>query len=132
MDFDRSLARALLRLALGVNLLMHGLVRLSKLRVFAEGMARDFSGTVLPAALARGFGLCLPFAELAVGALLVIGLRQRRVLVGSILMMVTLIIGTALLQRWDTLTQQMVYVFLYAALLATRSWDRWSMDARPP
>jgi hypothetical protein len=42
----------------------------------------------------------------------------------------SLVIGTALLQRWDTLTQQMVYVLLYAVLLATRSWDRWSMDAR--
>src|SRR5258708_4036347 len=131
MDLDRSLARALLRLWVGTNLLMHGLVRLPKLRGFAEGLARDFSGTVLPAALARGFALCLPFAELAVGALLVIGLWQRRVLTVGILLMVALSIGTALVQHWDTLTQQMVYVFLYAALLATRSWDRWSMDARP-
>jgi hypothetical protein len=33
-------------------------------------------------------------------------------------------------RRPVNLTQQMVYVLLYAALLATRSWDRWSLDAR--
>jgi len=63
MDIDRCLARALLRLALGLNLLLHGLVRVPILGKFAEGMARED-------------------------------------------------------------------VFLYAALLATRSWDRWSFDAR--
>jgi len=44
-------------------------------------------------------------------------------------MLVALVFGTALLQRWDTLTQQMVYALLYAALIATRAWDRWSLDA---
>ncbi len=68
-DLDRSLARALLRLALGLNLLVHGLVRVPALGKFADGLALDFSATIVPTPLA-------------------------------------------------------------AALLATRSWDRWSLDAR--
>ncbi len=131
MERDRSLARALLRASLGINLLMHGLVRLPSLGGFAQGMVRDFSATMLPAALVHGFAVVLPFAELTIGALLIVGLWQRAVLSAGILLMVALVIGTALLQRWDTLTQQMIYVLLYAALLATRSWDRWSLDARP-
>jgi len=131
MERDRSLARALSRISLGINLLMHGLVRLPSLGGFAQGMARDFSATMLPAALVHGFAVVLPFVELTIGALLVVGLWQRAVLSAGILLMVALVIGTALLQRWDTLTQQMIYVLLYAALLATRSWDRWSLDARP-
>lgn len=130
MEGDRALARALLRLSLGINLLMHGFVRLPKLGGFAQGMVRDFSATMLPAALVHGFAAVLPFAELAIGALLVVGLWQRAVLSAGIVMMIALLIGTALLQRWDTLTQQMIYVLLYAALLATRSWDQWSLDAR--
>jgi len=130
MDVDRSLARALLRLALGLNLLLHGLVRVPILGKFAEGMAREFSATVLPGSLVDAFALCLPFAETIIGALLVIGLWQRAVLAAGMLMMTALVFGTALLQHWDVLTQQMFDVFLYAALLATRSWDRWSFDAR--
>jgi thiosulfate dehydrogenase [quinone] large subunit len=52
------------------------------------------------------------------------------VLSAGTLLMIALVFGTALRQHWDILTQQMVYVLLYAALLATRSWDRWSLDAR--
>lgn len=130
MDLDRHLARALLRLAVGISLFMHGLVRLPKLGPFADGLARDFSATLMPAMIVRGFGLCLPFAELGIGALLILGLRQRAVLTAAILVIIALVIGTALLQRWDTLTQQMLYVFLYTVLLATRSWDRWSFDSR--
>ncbi len=130
MDFDRALARALLRLSMGVTLLLHGLVRLPMLGKFADGMARDFSATMLPAGLVRAFAFSLPFAELAVGVLLTIGFWQRATLTAATLLMVALTFGTALQQRWDTLTQQMLYVFLYSALLATRSWDRWSLDAR--
>ncbi len=129
-DLDRSLARALLRLALGLNLLVHGLVRVPALGKFADGLARDFSATVVPAPLAHVFALCLPLAEAAIGLLVILGLWQRMVLSAGTLLMIALVFGTALQQHWDILTQQMVYVLLYAALLATRSWDRWSLDAR--
>ena len=46
------------------------------------------------------------------------------------LVMVALVFGTALQQKWDILTQQMIYMLIYAVLLATRSWDRWSLDGR--
>jgi len=73
MDADRSLARALLRFALGLNLLLHGLVRVPVLGKFAEGMTREFSATVLPGSLVHAFALCLPFVETIIGSLLVMG-----------------------------------------------------------
>ena len=126
---DRALARALLRLTLGINLVVHGLVRVPKLTAFAEGMARDFQPTILPSGLVHLFALALPFAEAAVGALIVVGMFQRAALVAGAVLIAALVFGTALLQRWDTLTQQMIYALVYAALIATRSWDRWSLDA---
>jgi thiosulfate dehydrogenase (quinone) large subunit len=126
---DRALAHGLLRLTLGINLVVHGLVRVPRLAAFASGMARDFQATILPSALVHAFGFALPFAEAAVGVLIAIGLFQRAALAAGALMIASLVFGTALLQRWDTLTQQMVYALLYAALIATRSWDRWSLDA---
>ncbi len=67
---------------------MHGLVRLPSLGTFAQGMVRDFSATMLPAALVHAFAVVLPFAELTIGALLVVGLGQRAVLSAGILLMV--------------------------------------------
>lgn len=104
---------------------------------FAKGMARDFQPTILPSGLVHFFGLALPFAEAAVGVLIAVGLFQRAALAAGAVMIAVLVFGTALLQRWDTLTQQMIYALVYAALIATRSWDRWSLDAarsasRPP
>jgi thiosulfate dehydrogenase (quinone) large subunit len=126
---DRALARVLLRLTVGVNLLVHGLVRVPNLILFADGMARDFGRAFLPWRLVHAFALVLPFAEAAIGVLVAIGLWQRFALTAGALVLLVLVFGTALLQRWDTLTQQMVYAFLYAALLATLDWDRWSVDA---
>ena len=71
---DRALGRALLRLTLGINLVVHGLVRVPKLSAFAAGMARDFQPTILPSGLVQAFALALPFAEAAVGALITVGL----------------------------------------------------------
>lgn len=129
---DRALARALLRVTLGINLVVHGLVRVPRLTAFAEGMARDFQPTILPSGLVYLFGLALPFAEAAVGVLIAVGLFQRAALAAGAVMIAVLVFGTALLQRWDTLTQQMIYALVYAALIATRSWDRWSLDAARP
>jgi thiosulfate dehydrogenase (quinone) large subunit len=126
---DRALARALLRVTLGVNLVVHALVRMPKLILFADGMARDFGATFLPWRLVHVFALALPFAEAAIGACIAVGLWQRLALTAGALLILALVFGTALLQRWETLTQQMVYAFLYAALLATLDWDRWSADA---
>jgi thiosulfate dehydrogenase [quinone] large subunit len=128
-DDDRALARALLRLTMGINLIVHGLVRVPRLSEFAGGMAREFAPTILPTGLVHAFGLLLPFVEVLVGGLVVVGLFQRAALVLGALSMAALVLGTALLQHWDILTQQIVYAFIYAALLATRSWDRWSLDS---
>jgi thiosulfate dehydrogenase [quinone] large subunit len=126
---DRALARALLRVTLGVNLLAHGLVRVPKLILFADGMARDFGATFLPWRLVHAFALALPFVECALGALVLVGLWQRLALPAGALLIMALVFGTALLQRWDTVTQQMLYALIYAALIATLGWDRWSVDA---
>ena len=71
---DRRLAYLLLRLTLGLNILLHGAVRVPALGAFVEGMVRQFTDTPLPAVAVRLFGLVLPFLEAAIGLLLTIGL----------------------------------------------------------
>jgi thiosulfate dehydrogenase (quinone) large subunit len=79
---ERRLVYLLLRLTLGLNILLHGAVRVPALGA-VEGMVRQFTDTPLPAVAVRLFGLVLPFLEAAIGLLLTIGLWTRGALVAS-------------------------------------------------
>lgn len=119
---DGKMAYATFRLSLGVNILLHGLVRLPHPVRFADSMAPLFQGTPCPAAAAWGFGLVLPFLESAIGAALLLGWRTRWALRAGGLVMVALIAGTALRSDWHTLGIQVVYSLLY--YLLHRDLDR--------
>jgi RHS repeat-associated protein len=77
---DRKLAYLVLRFALGLSILMHGLVRLPHLAAFADATAKLFVATPLPTIIVRPFALTLVFLETAVGLLLVLGLWTRAAL----------------------------------------------------
>jgi thiosulfate dehydrogenase [quinone] large subunit len=126
---DRKLGYLVLRFTLGLSILMHGLVRLPHLQAFADGLVKMFADTPLPAMLVRPFGFALVFVETAVGLLVLLGLwTQEALLVGSAAM-AALILGTALRSDWDTLAIQLLYAAIYAALLATREYNAYSLDA---
>jgi thiosulfate dehydrogenase (quinone) large subunit len=127
---DRRLAYAMLRFTLGLSIFMHGLVRLPHLNAFADGMVKLFAETPLPASIVRLFALCLVFVETGVGLLVLLGLWTRLALFLGALTMVALVFGTALRSDWDTLGIQMLYALLYAALIATRTYNAYSLDAR--
>jgi thiosulfate dehydrogenase (quinone) large subunit len=124
---DRRLAYLLLRLTLGVNILLHGAVRLPALGAFAEEMVQQFAGTPLPAVAVRLFGLLLPFLETVIGLLLIVGLWTRGALVTGALLIAALVFGTALRSDWQTLNIQMLYAIIYCLLLAGRTYDYFSL-----
>ncbi len=128
--FDRQLAFVGLRVIAGINMLMHGLVRLPDLTGFADGLASTFEPTILPELLVRPFAYVLTFAEFIVGLLLVVGWQVRWALVGCLAIMAALVFGTALRQEWATLSTQMIYALTFFALLMTRGYDRWGLDER--
>jgi thiosulfate dehydrogenase [quinone] large subunit len=126
---DRRLAYLVLRFTLGLSILMHGLVRLPHLQAFADGLVKMFGDTPLPAMLVRPFGFGLVFVETAVGLLVLLGLwTQEALLVGSAAM-AALIFGSALRSEWDTVAIQLLYAAIYAALLAAREYNAYSLDA---
>ncbi len=127
---DVSLAHALIRVGLGVNIAMHGLVRLPDLRGFAAGLEADFAETFLPGALVHLSGYGIVFAETVIGILLVLGLFLRPVLAAGMALMVVLIFGTCLLQNWGTAGSQLVYLGIYGLLLGSAGFDRFSLDGR--
>jgi thiosulfate dehydrogenase (quinone) large subunit len=125
---DRRLAYLLLRLTLGINIMLHGVVRLPALGAFAEGTVQQFAGTPLPAVAVRLFGLSLPFLETVIGLLLIVGLWTRWALVAGALLIAALVFGTALRSDWETLSIQMLYAIIYYLLLAGRTSDYFALD----
>jgi thiosulfate dehydrogenase [quinone] large subunit len=125
---DRRLAYLLLRLTLGINILLHGAVRLPALSAFAEETVQQFADTPLPAVAVRLFGLSLPFLETAIGLLLIVGLWTRWALVAGGLLISALVFGTALRSDWETLSIQMIYGIIYYLLLTGRTYDYFALD----
>lgn len=125
---DRRLAYLLLRFTLGLSILMHSLVRLPHLNAFADGLVKLFAETPLPAVVVRPFALGLVFVEAIVGVLILVGWWTRWVLLLGGAVMAALVFGTALRSDWSTVAIQMLYAFIYAALMATREYDAYSLD----
>jgi thiosulfate dehydrogenase [quinone] large subunit len=125
---NRGLAHGILRVTLGVNICLHGAGRFPHLESFAKGVIKQFDG-VLPAALVAPYAYALPFAEAFVGALLIVGFAQRYALAAGALLMASLTFGMALRGEHAVLAEQLGYELVYAALLATLSSDRFSVDA---
>jgi thiosulfate dehydrogenase [quinone] large subunit len=127
---DERLAYALLRVALGMNLLMHGVGRmLSGPGDFAFKLQTQFAQSPLPAWSVRMFGVLLPGVEAILGALLLAGLRTKPALVAAGLLMVTLTFGAGLIEDWTAAATELLYASIIAALVATLRFNGWSVDS---
>jgi thiosulfate dehydrogenase [quinone] large subunit len=125
----RELAYLILRLTLGINILMHGLARiLSGLSPFAAGMVKQFAGTSVPPALVHTFAIALPWSELFIGILILVGLWTRTALALGALEIVVLTFGISFTQNWSVAGLQLIYAIVYAILLAFADYNRWSID----
>jgi len=108
---------------------MHGTVRIfGDYAGFTAWVAKTFRETILGGGPAELYATLIPWIEVVLGALLVVGLLTRTVLVAGQLFMATLIFGMSLKQNWDTVAFQMVYAGTFAVLLFTIRYNRWSVD----
>lgn len=119
---NNQLAQLVMRLGLGINMLMHGLVRVPKLSAFVAKTGAGFTDTILPPALTNAFLYTLPFVELASGLLILAGSRFIKwgYFVGG-LTIVSLLFGTTLKEDWATAGSQVVYIVAF--YLALRGLD---------
>jgi thiosulfate dehydrogenase (quinone) large subunit len=129
---DYVLAFFTLRLALGVNELMHGVTRIFMgmgLTGFLAFTQNQFKDAPLPVWQVRAFATVVPICELMIGVLLLLGLWTRWALTLAALLMVGIIFGTAMRSDWQLVFLQMFYSLLYALMLMMRRYDAWSLDA---
>jgi thiosulfate dehydrogenase [quinone] large subunit len=127
-----ELAFVLGRLLLGVNFLMHGLVRIPKLSVFRAGILKEFAATPLPEALVSLFATVLPWAEAGIGLLLLLGLFTRPALVAAMLLIISLVFGSSLQEKWTLVGDQMVYGLYILTLVLHVQRNRLCLDAVSP
>ncbi len=125
---SKNHAYFLLRLAMGVNLLAHGLVRISKIETFSNWMTNLYKETMLPEILISSFAKILPFAELTIGVFLVFGLFTYRTCLAGGMLMIILIFGSCLAEQWEWVAFQMVYVLFFYLLIHTTQNNHFSID----
>ena len=118
----------MLRLAIGLSMFGHGLVRLGKLSGFSKWMVGNFQNSILPEALVIPFSYALPILEFCVGLLLIIGLFTKKALLLGALIMLLLIFGTTLIENWDALPSQLIHLAFFAVLLNFINDNSWALD----
>jgi thiosulfate dehydrogenase [quinone] large subunit len=130
---DHSLGRALgyfiLRLSLGVDMLMHYVVRTWGIsQDFVPVTEKMFVGNLLPMSWVHVFLTVLPYFEGLLGILLVLGLWSRWALTAEGLLVTVLLFGTALRSDWTVVSHQMIYILFVFILLAVENYDYFSVD----
>jgi len=126
---DFSLAYALLRATLGVNIAMHGISRiLAGVGVFAAGVEKQFAATPLPHFAVRAFAVSLPWAEAVIGLLVLLGVVTRWALVAGTLLILVLTFGSTLHQDWEVAGLQLIYALVYAILIALLKHNSIALD----
>lgn len=125
----QAVAYLLMRLALGLNFFGHGFFRiLTGVGAFAAGTAQGMAKGPLPHALTMGFGYCIPWLELLLGILLLLGCFTRYALVVGALFMLALTFGTTSIQNWNGAGTQLQYSFIFFAMLWLVEANTYSVD----
>jgi thiosulfate dehydrogenase [quinone] large subunit len=127
---DTIIAYAILRLAFGANILLHGLSRVLNGRpAFLAYLNHYFEHShLIPMSMLPAFAAVLPWVETALGVLLVLGLFSRFTLIVGALVLTVLVIGTNLAQDWLVAGLQLPYCFIYYYLLIHLEQNVISLD----
>lgn len=125
---NHSLTFVLLRLAVGISMFGHGLVRIVKLPKFSAWMVGQFEKSILPEALVTPFSYLLPIIEFGIGVLLLIGLFTKQALIIGGITMVLLIFGSSMIEEWGAIPSQVIHTFFFAVLLSYLNYNSYSVD----
>jgi thiosulfate dehydrogenase (quinone) large subunit len=132
----KAAAVALGRWGLGFVFLFFGVGKLLALRGFVNSyLLPQFARTWLPQWLLVPYGYVLPFVEVALGLLLLLGLARNAALVATGLLLLSLTVGQIVLQQPPVVFQNIAYLFFTAALLFLAKYDLWVLpccNSKPP
>ena len=124
---NKELAFLIARIGIGTNLLFHGLVRIPKLTGFVQGMESQFAESLLPGFMVTPMAYAIPFVELTLGIMLLLGLKTRLALVGTAAQMMVLVIGCCFIESWGPINSQMFLLAMSAVLIAHLHLNRFAL-----
>jgi len=124
----KNTAYFLLRISMGVNLLGHGLARIPKLSVFAEGMTKGFEKSWLPQPLVYLFSTTLPFLEFIIGGMLILGFRTRLANFAGAGLIIILLFGSSTVENWEVMGIQMIYILFFYLLISRIEDNCYALD----
>lgn len=125
---EKILAYTILRLTMGVNIFLHGAVRLPKLAEFEAWMQGLYKESLLASFVVQIFGYGIPILEALVGVFLILGLWTQKTYLAGATLMLALITGSCLIEKWDWAGMQMIYALFYFCLTLFIQFNKISVD----
>ncbi|MGC5745212.1 DoxX family protein [Chryseobacterium sp. NFX27] len=125
---NKNIAYFLLRVSMGVNLLGHGIARIPKLFVFAEGMIKGFEKSWLPQSFVYLFSTALPFLEFIIGGMLILGLKTRLANFAGAGLIIMLLFGSSTVENWESMGIQMIYALFFYVLISRTEDNCYALD----
>jgi len=104
--------------------LFFGLGKVQNPAAFVQYLLSDFQNTWLPKWLLVPYGYAIPFIELGIGILLLLGIARNAVLFFTGLFLITLTFGQIVLQK-PIVFNNLIYTLAVAALLFLAEYDCW-------
>lgn len=129
---DLQLAYSIFRFTIGVDIFFHGTMRLiTGLDAWATKQAEAFvNDPLLPMWSVLAFLFVLPFIEVVLGALTLLGLYTRWALLAGAALMFVLVFGNLTRQDWGTVGNNLHYVLYYVILIAAQKYNCFALDTR--
>ncbi len=130
-DKGKVYSAFLLRFSLGIIFFFSGIQKfIGGYSGFVDTMANIMSKTWLPEVLVRLYAYSLPFAELILGLLLILGLFRMWVLLLTGLMIVSLAFGNILIEDHQNIANILIYLVVCTLALWQNKVDRISLDSK--
>jgi thiosulfate dehydrogenase [quinone] large subunit len=118
----------LLRLFIGLMMLSAGLGKFGNLEGFRQFIHHDFDKTLLAGPLLDVFAYAQPYAEVILGALVLVGLLTRPILVLTALNLIVLFFGKWVVHDLQTSANNSLYVLIAIYALCRSEYNRFSID----
>ncbi len=120
-----------MRIMLGMNLFFHGFMRIvTGVSAWEIPMAATFEDTFLPMTLVHTFLYMIPYIEVALGTLTLLGLQMHWALLAGISFYVILLFGHTVRQNWAGVHIVMHYGLYYWILLVLQGQNWLALDSR--
>lgn len=128
---NQVLAYTMFRLFMGLNMFLHGAVRLGpNYQKFIDWTRGVFENTWLPEWLVTLEAQLIPGVEMLIGILLIVGFKTRFAVILGFVLMATLVFGMNIVQDWELVNRHLIYVIALFILMYNMELNEFSIDGR--